>query len=218
MTRINVIVIVIVILIHLIMIKCDGEVSSLSISSVPSICFDVSATYKDKIILNEVKGCMFRGRLHAIIGPSGSGKTTLLNILAGQISSNKLKITGDLIDNNPIYPSIFVQQNDILFPCLTVKETLDVAVSLRGDRSRSKDSVDRLINSLGLKKVMTGKVGDAKTRGISGGEKKRLSIGNELISCSSDVTFDESSSSSTSSNLFIYLDEPTSGKNFIYII
>jgi len=151
------------------LVKSDGEVTS----SIPSICFSISAKYKDKTILNEAKGCMFRGRLHGIIGPSGSGKTTLLNALGGQLSSNNIKISGDLIDNNPAYPSIFVQQNDILFPHLTVKETLDIAVSLRGDKTKSKDNVDRLINNLGLKKVKLSKVGDSKTRGISGGEKKR---------------------------------------------
>lgn len=162
---IHLVVVVLIILCQVATIKCEGEIMSFS-STVPSICFSVSATYKEKTILNEVKGCMFKGRLHAIIGPSGSGKTTLLNILAGQVSSGSIKITGDLVDNKPSNPSIFVQQNDILFPHLTVKETLDIAVSLRGDKSKSKDSVDRLINNLGLKKVKSSKVGDSKTRGI----------------------------------------------------
>ena len=182
---------------------CDSS----STTTIPSICFSISASYKGKQqILKDVQGCIFSGRLHAIIGPSGSGKTTLLNVLARQ-ASEQIEIDGNLLDNKQKDDSaIFVQQNDILFPQLTVQETLEIAVSLKGDDLQLKDSVDKLINSLGLKKVRFSRVGDSKTRGISGGEKRRLSIGNEIIRYSSGLD-----GTSDLDEIHLFLDEPTSG-------
>ena len=103
-------------------------------------------------------------------------KTTLLNVLAG-VKTKGLKVYGDVqssFETNPIY----VQQEDLLFPQLTVQETLETASKLRSSNSDPKAVADRLIMDLGLKKVVSTRVGDVKTRGISGGEKKRLAIKN----------------------------------------
>ena len=201
-------------LVALILINFVFVISQDTSSSIPSICFNLSAyTSKGKQILREATGCAFSGRLHAIIGPSGSGKTTLLNILAGQVESKSISIEGAYVDDRQKdVPAIFVQQNDILFPQLSVQETLDIAVSLRGDKLKSKDSVDTLINYLGLKKVKHSLVGDAKTRGISGGERKRLAIGNELVGLSStgnELVGLSSGVGESSSAIHIFLDEPT---------
>jgi hypothetical protein len=65
-----------------------------------------------------------------------------------------------------------------------------------------KSIVDSMINSLGLKKVSHSKVGDLKTRGLSGGEKKRLCIGNEIV---------DKRAANSSSHSLLFADEPTSG-------
>lgn len=145
------------------------------------------------------------GRLLAIIGPSGAGKTTLLNALAGQVPvSKRMTLTGSVTVNGvPITESHhrqgYVQQEDIFYSQLTVRETLMMAAHLRLPKAMSDADKERyvedLIKRLGLTKASNTIVGDAKTRGISGGEKKRLSIGCELIA---------------SPNL-IFADEPTSG-------
>lgn len=163
-----------------------------------------------KEILSEVVGTARKGKVHAIIGPSGSGKTTLISILANNVPKKSLTLEGKVL-SIPSVESVFVQQDDLLFAQLSVQETLDTSAALRlnfGNDERYKRGtlVDKLTLDLGLKKVRETKVGDSKTRGISGGEKKRLCIGNECIGSSIG-------SNNTDSDIctVIYADEPTSG-------
>lgn len=159
----------------------------------------------EKRILKNVAGSARPGRLLAIMGPSGSGKTSLLNALAGQVPQNsKITLRGRITVNGEAasesnHKQAYVQQEDIFYSQMTVLETLLMAAELRlptampTDRKRAY--VDNLINILGLAKSADTMVGDAKTRGLSGGEKKRLSIGCELIGSAS----------------LVFLDEPTTG-------
>ena len=117
----------------------------------------------------------------------------------------------------PSIEPIFVQKDDLLFSQLSVIETLDTSAALRlsykNDDAQSRRAlVDKLTLDLGLKKVRETKVGDTKTRGVSGGEKKRLCIGNECIGSSigSDGGRSDSRGSSGASTV-IFCDEPTSG-------
>ncbi|KAK9866000.1 hypothetical protein WJX84_002019 [Apatococcus fuscideae] len=145
------------------------------------------------------------GRLLALMGPSGSGKTTLLNALAGQVpASAKLTLQGRInVNGVPQQKSShaqgYVQQEDVFFSQLTVRETLSLAAELRlgvsQSTSHSQNVVDDILKRLGLTASADTVVGDAKTRGLSGGEKKRLSIACELIG----------------SPLLLFADEPTTG-------
>ncbi len=177
-------------------------------AEVSSISWDVSAKLKneDKHLLTRVIGTAARGRLHAVMGPSGSGKSTLISILTNTVASGSLSING------VVYPqqtteSIYVQQQDLLFAQLTSKETLVTSSTLKQQPGSvvKKDSLIELasksLGRLGLKKVADTKVGDAKTRGLSGGEKKRLAIATELIASTEDSDVP----------LVIFADEPTSG-------
>ena len=158
-----------------------------------------AVTKKGRRLLQGVAGKASEGKLHAIMGPSGSGKTTLLNILAGVIPAKSLTLRGELAISSGFVPDrVYVQQEDLLFAQLSVLETLDTSASLRSPDQSKKDTVDKLIIDLGLKNSKATRVGDSKTRGISGGEKKRLSIGNELVG-------------STLGGRLIFADEPTSG-------
>mmetsp|Transcript_19821 Transcript_19821/g.17547 ORF Transcript_19821/g.17547 Transcript_19821/m.17547 type:complete len:739 (+) Transcript_19821:88-2304(+) len=164
----------------------------------------------EKIILNNVSGSAKPGQLVAIMGPSGSGKTTLLNILSGRCVKTKgAKLMGYISVNNINKSelgskrfsqiSAYVQQDDILFNMQTVKETLFNAARLRLPKEMSlkekENRVDNIIQELGLKKAANTRVGDAKNRGISGGERKRTNIAVEMIQDPS----------------VLFLDEPTSG-------
>lgn len=109
------------------------------------------------------------------------GKTTFLNALAGTIPSKSLKLIGNVHSDFELENPIFVQQEDLLFPQLTVEETLTTSATLKALQSSTstntnsktmnnniKSSVSDFTLDLGLKKISKSYVGDAKTRGISG--------------------------------------------------
>jgi len=132
-----------------------------------------------------------------------TGKTTLLNTLAGQLPySSKLSLEGYLTGNGKPMPSKsiktgFVAQEDLFFSQVTVRETLNMAAELRtqgSSREEREELVNSVIRSLGLKKCADTIVGDAKTRGLSGGEKKRLSIACEMIAKPHLIMADEPTS------------------------
>ncbi|CAL0316820.1 unnamed protein product [Lupinus luteus] len=164
-------------------------------------CQDPKPTKK---VLSGVTGIALPGELTAMLGPSGSGKTTLLTALAGRLAG---KVTGTIKYNgNPNSNSVkrkigFVSQEDVLYPHLTVLETLTYAALLRLPKTLTREEkmqhVDMVITELGLTRCRDSPVGGgmALFRGISGGERKRLSIGLEMLVNPS----------------LLFMDEPTSG-------
>ncbi|CAI7876674.1 unnamed protein product [Closterium sp. NIES-53] len=155
-------------------------------------------------ILVDISGSAKSGQITAIMGASGAGKTTLLNILACRIASGRR--AGEVeLDGLPVRSgtmrrvSAYVMQDDIMFPSLTVRETLMFAAELRLPQSVRREEkaakVARLLELLGLAEVAETKIGDEGQRGVSGGERKRVAIGTEII-CDPKILF---------------LDEPTSG-------
>lgn len=133
---------------------------------------------------------------------SGAGKSTLLHALAGRVKDNpKLKlygrryINGKELDGESAVPSAFIEQDVNFFPHMTVRETLKFRVELKvGSRlsEHARDEMVReLLEQLGLTKVADSLVGSSKVRGISGGERKRLSIAVEMISAPAVIFLDE---------------------------
>ncbi|KAL1249214.1 hypothetical protein QQF64_020219 [Cirrhinus molitorella] len=155
-----------------------------------------------KNILIELNGIMRPG-LNAILGPTGSGKSSFLDVLAAR--KDPAGLSGEvLIDGAPQPPNFkclsgYVVQDDVVMGTLTVRENLRFSAALRLPKSicqREKDEkIERLIQELGLSKVADSRVGTQLIRGVSGGERKRTSIGMELI-------FDPP---------VLFLDEPTTG-------
>ncbi|KAJ2080618.1 hypothetical protein H4R24_002939 [Coemansia sp. RSA 988] len=158
-----------------------------------------------RVILNDITGQVCAGETIAIIGSSGAGKTTLLNALSGRIVGGRL--SGQVLFHgkrrNPgTYKRLtaYVQQDDIMHAMLTVNETLTYASRLRLPNSQytqreKSERVASIIKKLRLEGIKNSQIGNAKTRGVSGGERKRVSIGAELL---------------TDPHL-LFLDEPTSG-------
>ncbi|KAK5842552.1 hypothetical protein PVK06_004924 [Gossypium arboreum] len=154
-----------------------------------------------RFLLKDVSGEAKPGRLLAIMGPSGSGKTTLLNVLASQIlASPRLALSGLLEFNGKpsstkAYKFAYLRQEDLFFSQLTVRETLSLAAELQLSEISSVEERDEYVNNLlfklGLVSCADSIIGDAKVRGISGGEKKRLSLGCELIASPSVIFADE---------------------------
>mmetsp|Transcript_10082 Transcript_10082/g.15181 ORF Transcript_10082/g.15181 Transcript_10082/m.15181 type:complete len:661 (+) Transcript_10082:84-2066(+) len=154
-------------------------------------------------ILENVSGSVKTAEMLALMGPSGSGKTSLLNVLAQRVPSNK--VTGSILaDGHPLKKSFkrhigFVFQDDLMLWNLTVRETMLFAAKLRLPQKipehEKERKVDCLIEKLGLTNVAHRIIGRENRRGVSGGERKRTSIGVEIIS----------------EPLILFLDEPTSG-------
>lgn len=169
--------------------------------------------YREKEILHNISGSVGSGKLLAIMGPTGSGKTSLLHVLSGK---RKTGVTGDItIEGCPSKQlkrkTAFVMQQDIFFSDSTVKETLDLTALLRLPASLTKreklKKVNDMIEELGLSGAAHTQIGGsmAVPRGISGGEKKRLNIGNELLTNPDLIMVDEPTAGLDSSTAWIVL-------------
>lgn len=156
----------------------------------------------EKEILSDINGIMKPG-LNAILGPTGGGKSSLLDVLAARKDPHGL--TGDVLINGAPQPANFkcnsgyVVQDDVVMGTLTVRENLQFSAALRLPTTMSNheknERINKVIRELGLEKVADSKVGTQFIRGVSGGERKRTSIGMELITDPS----------------ILFLDEPTTG-------
>lgn len=162
----------------------------------------------EKTILNGVTGLVCPGEILAMLGPSGSGKTTLLNALGCRLAKNRLsgKITyNGLPFSSTIKRKIgFVAQDDVMYPHLTVSETLIFTALLRLPKTLSKaekvQHAEHVMAELGLTRVAHSVIGGPYLRGVSGGEKKRVSIGQEMLVNPSLLLLDEPTSGLDSTN------------------
>ncbi|RZC85890.1 hypothetical protein C5167_026566 [Papaver somniferum] len=98
---------------------------------------------KKKVLLNDISDEAKEGEILAILGPSGSGKSTLIDALANRITKESLKgsviMNGEALDSGVLKMiSAYVMQDDLLFPMLTVEETLLFSAEFRLPRSLSK--------------------------------------------------------------------------------
>mmetsp|Transcript_5789 Transcript_5789/g.21073 ORF Transcript_5789/g.21073 Transcript_5789/m.21073 type:complete len:644 (-) Transcript_5789:986-2917(-) len=159
-----------------------------------------------KRILDKCTGVLHYGELGCIIGPSGAGKTSLMTVLGGRLPSKRglhpksqVLLDGSPIEEKSKFKLAFVPQEDSMFAFLTPREALLLSARLRLPVDLTYEQrlslVDELLKTLLLEKCADSMIGSVLVRGISGGEKKRTSIGQEIIINPS----------------FIFLDEPTSG-------
>ncbi len=156
-------------------------------------------------LLDDVSFTVFSGEVIAMVGPSGAGKTTLLNAIAGVTPADSGEVQFDgkdfhamlAVDRSQVGT---VPQDDIVHPELTVEESLHFSGRLRfppdTPEPELKAAVSRVLEELGIEHIRGSRIGDALRRGISGGQRKRVNLGQELLSRSTRVLF---------------LDEPTSG-------
>ncbi|KAL5538216.1 hypothetical protein UlMin_043886 [Ulmus minor] len=154
-------------------------------------------------LLDGLTGFAEPGRIMAIMGPSGSGKSTLLDTLAGRLSGNAV-MTGNILLNGKktrldYGVAAYVTQEDLLLGTLSVRETITYSAHLRLPASLSKEEIEGIVEAtimeMGLQDCADRLIGNWHLRGVSGGEKKRVSIALEIL---------------TRPRL-LFLDEPTSG-------
>ncbi len=163
-----------------------------------------------KSILKPVTAKFESGVLNVVMGPSGSGKTSLLNLMAHRLydSASTSYLTGgemlyggaDPSDDVVRSVSSYVcQDDDALLPTLTVRETLHFAAGLRLPIWMSKQEkiqrAESVLLKLGLRECADNLIGNELIKGISGGEKRRVTIAVQILT----------------EPRILLLDEPTSG-------
>ncbi|KAJ5302424.1 hypothetical protein N7508_007287 [Penicillium antarcticum] len=163
-------------------------------------------TKKARDLISNITGDVHKGELVALMGPSGCGKTTLLNVLARRPASTGAKVVGETYVNGGKVASrsfermtSYVEQEDTLIGSLTVRETLKFAADLSLPSSVMKrqrmDRIITLLEAFGIQMQSSTLVGTPIRKGISGGQKRRVSVASQLITCPK----------------ILFLDEPTSG-------
>ena len=166
---------------------------------------NVNLKVPGKQILKNICGNVKPGEVLAIMGPSGSGKTSLLNALAGRINFGELegeiKVNGKKPNRNKFkYYAKYVPQEDNLVGTVSVYDTIKFSAELNGQNNERK--IDRLISDLGLAHIKDVNIGTIFKKGISGGEKRRVSIGIEMITEPELIFFDEPTSGLDSASAF----------------
>ncbi|CAI0422205.1 unnamed protein product [Linum tenue] len=172
----------------------------------------VSVTWKDLYvtvgggrltILEGLTGYAEPGEVLAIMGPSGCGKSTLLDALAGRLSSTAQQ-SGDILINGrkeslAYGTSAYLTQDDTLMTTLTVKEAVYYSAQLQLPDSISiaekKKRAEMVIKEMGLQDSLNTRIGGWAVKGLSGGQKRRVSICIEMLRRPK----------------LLFLDEPTSG-------
>jgi ABC-type multidrug transport system ATPase subunit len=156
-------------------------------------------------LLEDISFRVFSGEVIALVGPSGAGKTTLLNAINATAPADSGQV---LFDGRDFHRQLsldrsligIVPQDDLVLPELTVEESLYYSGRLRLPISSTVEDiqkeVERVLEELDIVHIRNQRIGDAINRGISGGQRKRVNLGQELISRSTQILF---------------LDEPTSG-------
>eukprot|EP00127_Corallochytrium_limacisporum_P002168 Clim_evm62s108 gene=Clim_evmTU62s108 len=164
-----------------------------------------------KRILRGITGYVESREMFAILGASGAGKTTMLDALSGRLPSKDLNV--DFKMNNEPTPiskamerAAYVQQSDELYPMLTVYETIMYAAKLKINKSQEEreDIVEEILDDLQLNKARDTRVGNDIYRGVSGGERRRVTIGVEIVARPDIIILDEPTSgldSSTAANV-----------------
>nr|QFR37210.1 ABC transporter [Cyberlindnera americana] len=183
----------------------DDDDSSLLGYTPATVTFEnVSYSVNGRKILHNISGIVRPREMLAIMGGSGAGKTTLLDILAQKnksgVVTGEIMVNGNRIPRNDFKKIVgFVDQEDYLLPTLTVFETVLNSALLRLPRTMSlsnkKKRVYEVLKQLRILHIKDRVIGSDFERGISGGEKRRVSIACELVT----------------SPPILFLDEPTSG-------
>ncbi|GAM17381.1 hypothetical protein SAMD00019534_005560 [Acytostelium subglobosum LB1] len=157
-----------------------------------------------RLLLDDVEGWIKPGQMTALMGSSGAGKTTLLDVLSKRktlgVVEGKTMLNGRPLDIDFERITGYVEQMDVHNPNLTVREALRFSAKLRQDPAVSLDEkykyVENVLEMMEMKHLGDALIGDLESGvGISVEERKRLTIGVELVA----------------KPHILFLDEPTSG-------
>ena len=157
---------------------------------------ELNASYDASLILKSINMNLVEGTVMALLGRNGVGKTTLLRALMGLMpkAQGSIEFAGKAIeklrpDQRAVLGMGYVPQGRDIFPNLTVKENLEVSMSISGKAGR--DQLEFVYDLFPVIKEMLARKGGV----LSGGQQQQLAIGRALL---------------TNPRLLI-LDEPTEG-------
>ncbi|KAF5743492.1 ABC transporter family protein [Tripterygium wilfordii] len=171
-------------------------------SIAPLFLFKPCTTTPPTQILQDISVTAYPSQILAIVGPSGAGKSTLLDILAARRSPTN----GNLLLNSlPLSPSsyrklsAYVPQHDACLPMLTVAETFTFSALLLYPKT---SEIDTIVSSLLSELRLTHLANTRLCHGLSGGERRRVSIGLSLLHDPAVLILDEPTSGLDSSSAF----------------
>lgn len=183
-----------------------------------------------QIAINKLNLRVCSGQMLAVIGSSGCGKTSLLDIITCRDDGGTMTFGQILINGKPNRPKVVrktiahVRQDDRLLPHLTVRETLAFVAKLRlpthFTKAQRDKRVDDVIAELRLRQCANTRVGNDYVRGVSGGERRRVSIAVQLLWNPGILILDEPTSgldSFTAHNLVITLSRLARGNRLILL-
>ena len=167
--------------------------------------YNISRDIDGKRILNNISVTIQPREFIAVIGPSGAGKSTLMKSLNGfaPATSGTILMNGvDFYSHFDDFRTVigYVPQDDIVHKQITVEKALYYSALLRVPQME-KDEIYEKIYAI-LERLEIERRADARIKVLSGGERKRVNIGVELIS----------------DPLMLFMDEPTSGLDYGSII
>jgi len=176
----------------------DGLDSPVGVEGVDIVAKDVSFSAGDRQLLNDINFHLGPRTLTAIVGPSGAGKSTMLNVITGRTTPSQGEIViggrnlhkeyGDLSQRIGLVP-----QADILHTRLTVKQALTYGAALRFPSETSAAEREERVLEVMEKLELTPRA-DLRIDKLSGGQRKRASIGLELLTKPSILVLDEPTS------------------------
>ncbi|MBA3832662.1 MAG: ATP-binding cassette domain-containing protein [Chthoniobacterales bacterium] len=154
------------------------------------------------IALEGISFALNRGELVCVMGASGSGKSTLMRVLGGQLQPDRGEV---LLNGQPLYENLdalkryvsYIPQEDAFDEHLTIAENLQFAAAIRSPHLSRRDRTRRLdakLLELGLSERRDSIVGSPVKKTLSGGERKRLNIGLDMIGSADVYLFDEPTS------------------------
>ncbi|MFV0524346.1 MAG: FHA domain-containing protein [Acidimicrobiales bacterium] len=150
------------------------------------------------VLLSDVSFTLPAGSLTAVIGPSGAGKSTLVDALTGRRPAEQGRVT---LGGRDVYATDegtsrrigFVPQHDAVHEPLSVRRALAAAAKLRLPPDTSTAELDETVNRVAAGLGLTARL-DLRIRALSGGQRKRVSVGYELVGAPQALILDEPTS------------------------